>query len=344
MKTAALVLGALVESPGSAGRPRRVIPRCPSATCPVDDEEGAPRCQEAGDAGRRALESVRRAPQSWAPQPAAARAAAAARRGPAPGYRGTILSVPPRACPGAFRVLYAAGVPNLAILDERHPCWLAKKYRRQGRRARRVSRSPSYRGPSADALAVCGGEPGSERRGLRAAQPVLLARLTTPHTIPCNGVEGSRSPRGRERRAGDPARPPGPSGPLVGFGAEPEDLGPDGVGLAIALVAPGCVADPGLPRPPPPGRDGARTPPSRRPTAAHPPRRAARRGGLAGGRRRASARSWLVALGSLSGDEAGLSRPRHHLGGDVSCPGRRRDRVDGNAGSPTDESTRSRPR
>jgi predicted Zn-dependent protease len=85
-----------------------------------------------------------------------------------------------------------------------------------------------------------------------AANAQLLARLAYTSHIPSNGVEEPKSTAGHG--LGIRAVFAGPDGPLVGFGAEPSDLSPAGVGRALAKARAAAVRDPAfvsLPRPGP---------------------------------------------------------------------------------------------
>ena len=83
-----------------------------------------------------------------------------------------------------------------------------------------------------------------------AANTSLVARLHFTSHIPCNGVEEPKSIE--SIGLGIQAVFRGPDGPRIGFGSEPNDLGPEGVGRALAKARHAAVADPefvGLPRP-----------------------------------------------------------------------------------------------
>jgi PmbA protein len=168
----------------------------------------------------------------------------------------------------------------------------------------------------ADALAVCAGEPDAiEAEVFAAASRALLARLNYTSHIPCNGVE---EPKSTERAGlGVQLVLRSPAGPRIGFGAEPGDLGPDGVRRAIARARRTAVADPdfrGLPRP-------GVTPPAR-PAHADPQLSALSDEQLVEAGWRvvdAGIRTFLASsrLGDLVADEAALRRLGLILGGDV---------------------------
>ena len=148
-----------------------------------------------------------------------------------------------------------------------------------------------------------------------SASRALLARLNYTSHIPCNGVEEPKSTESAGLGIRLVLR--GPAGPLVGFGAEPGDLGPDGVRRAIARARRAAVADPdfrGLPRPDGPGPAPA--------TRVDPDLLALRDEELVEAGWRvvdAGLRAFLASsrLADLAGDEAGLRRLGLILGGDV---------------------------
>ena len=70
----------------------------------------------------------------------------------------------------------------------------------------------------------------------------LLTRLSYTSHIPCNGVEEPKSTE--SRGIGIQAVFESPDGPLVGFGSEPSDLGPSGVGRALERARRAAVRDP----------------------------------------------------------------------------------------------------
>ena len=70
----------------------------------------------------------------------------------------------------------------------------------------------------------------------------LSTRLCYTSHIPCNGVEEPKSTE--SRGIGIQAVFESPDGPLVGFGSEPSDLGPSGVGRALERARRAAVRDP----------------------------------------------------------------------------------------------------
>ena len=101
------------------------------------------------------------------------------------------------------------------------------------------------------ALAIATAAPGVvEAEAFVSANRSLLARLNYTSNIPCNGVE---EPKSTERVGlGLQVVFEGPDGPLVGFGAEPSDLGEAGVRRALDKARRGAVRDAefhSLPRP-----------------------------------------------------------------------------------------------
>src|ERR671922_2087211 len=76
-----------------------------------------------------------------------------------------------------------------------------------------------------------------------AANGALLARLNYTSHIPCNGVEEPKSTEsfGIGLRVVFDAPP---SAPLIGFGSEPGDVGPDGARRALAKARKAAVVDP----------------------------------------------------------------------------------------------------
>ena len=168
----------------------------------------------------------------------------------------------------------------------------------------------------ADALAMCGDEADVvEAEVLAAASRSLLARLNYTSHIPCNGVEEPKSTESAGLSIQLVLR--GPSGPLVGFGAEAGDLGPDGVRRAIARGRRAAVADPDFRSLPRPDGTGATSP-----TRADPQLFALSDEQLVEAGWRvvdAGLRAFLASsrLADLAGDEAGLRRLGLILGGDV---------------------------
>ena len=93
------------------------------------------------------------------------------------------------------------------------------------------------------ALAQVRVEPGVRAAEVFAAENGgLSTRLCFVSHIPSNGVEEPKSTE--SRGVGIRAVFEGPDGPLVGFGSEPSDLGPDGVARALAKALRGAVRDP----------------------------------------------------------------------------------------------------
>jgi PmbA protein len=101
------------------------------------------------------------------------------------------------------------------------------------------------------ALAYLAAQPDvQEAEAFVAANSQLLARLSYTSHIPCNGVEEPKSTE--SYGLGIQAMFRGEAGVRLGFGAEPADLGPDGVRRAFDKARAGAVADPtftSLPRP-----------------------------------------------------------------------------------------------
>jgi predicted Zn-dependent protease len=167
------------------------------------------------------------------------------------------------------------------------------------------------------ALALVTSQPGVREAEVFAAfNRALLARLNYTSHIPCNGVEEPKSTE--VYGLGVHVVVDSPDGPLVGFGSEPSDLGPDGVRRALDKARRSAVHDPefrSLPHP---------TGESRTLLNYHDPRlleiddAALVEAGwtvVAGGLRAFTASSRLAAL---AGDEAGLRRLGLILGGDVT--------------------------
>jgi hypothetical protein len=83
-----------------------------------------------------------------------------------------------------------------------------------------------------------------------AANTSLVARIHFTSHIPCNGVEEPKS--AESVGVGIQAVFRGGDGPRIGFGSEPNDLGPEGMRRALAKARDAAVADPefvSLPRP-----------------------------------------------------------------------------------------------
>jgi predicted Zn-dependent protease len=101
------------------------------------------------------------------------------------------------------------------------------------------------------ALAHARGQPGvREVEALAAANATLLTRLCYTSHIPSNGVEEPKSTE--SHGLGLQVVFDGPDGPRLGFGSEPNDLGPSGVERALAKARQAAVFDPefvSLPRP-----------------------------------------------------------------------------------------------
>ena len=93
------------------------------------------------------------------------------------------------------------------------------------------------------ALAQVLAAPGvSEAEVFAAENGGLLTRLSYTSHIPCNGVEEPKSTQ--SRGIGIQVVFESPDGLLVGFGSEPSDLGPDGVGRALERARRAAVRDP----------------------------------------------------------------------------------------------------
>ena len=104
---------------------------------------------------------------------------------------------------------------------------------------------------AAQALALARTEPGVlEAEVFAASNAVLLTRLNYTSHIPSNGVEEPKSTA--SRGLGIRAVFAGPTGPRIGFGSEPSDLGVAGARRALDRARASAVADPdfvSLPRP-----------------------------------------------------------------------------------------------
>jgi predicted Zn-dependent protease len=93
------------------------------------------------------------------------------------------------------------------------------------------------------ALAYVRRQPGVREAEVFAAENGgLSTRLCYASHIPCNGVEEPKSTE--SRGLGIRAVFEGAEGPLLGFGSEPSDLGPDGAARALAKARRGAVRDP----------------------------------------------------------------------------------------------------
>ena len=168
-----------------------------------------------------------------------------------------------------------------------------------------------------EAVALVAGEPGvRECEAFVAANAQLLARLAYTSHIPSNGVEEPKSTA--SHGLGLQVVFDGPTGPRLGFGAEPSDLSPDGIRRALAKARASAVHDPAFVSLP---RSGAER---RRLEAYHDPRLLALDDAAlvgAGWRVvRAGLRAFLDAprLAEMAGDAAGLARLGLILGGDVT--------------------------
>jgi PmbA protein len=89
-----------------------------------------------------------------------------------------------------------------------------------------------------------------------AANASLVARIHYTSHIPCNGVEEPKSLDAVG--VGVQAVFRTPDGPCLGFGSEPNDLGPEGVRRALAKARQAAVADPEFTSLPHPGRERRR--------------------------------------------------------------------------------------
>src|SRR2546421_12969398 len=102
-----------------------------------------------------------------------------------------------------------------------------------------------------EALAFVTGQPGVlEAEVFAAANDALLTRLNYTSHIPSNGVEEPKSTA--SYGLGIRAAFTGPSGPRIGFGSEPSDLGVEGARRALYRARTSAVADPdfvSFPRP-----------------------------------------------------------------------------------------------
>jgi PmbA protein len=101
------------------------------------------------------------------------------------------------------------------------------------------------------ALALASRQPGVlEVEAFAASNRALLARLNYTSHVPSNGVE---EPKSTETHGlGLQVVFDSPEGPRIGFGPEPSDLGPEGVGRALDKARRAAVRDPefrSLPRP-----------------------------------------------------------------------------------------------
>lgn len=93
------------------------------------------------------------------------------------------------------------------------------------------------------ALAQVRAQPGVREAEVFAAENGSLStRLCYASHIPCNGVEEPKSTE--SRGLGIRAVFESPDGPLLGFGSEPSDLGPEGAARALAKARRGAVRDP----------------------------------------------------------------------------------------------------
>jgi len=103
----------------------------------------------------------------------------------------------------------------------------------------------------ADALEFAASQPGVlEAEVFAAANGALLTRLCYTSHIPSNGVEEPKSTA--SYGLGIHAAFTGPSGPRIGFGSEPSDLGVEGARRALDRARTSAVADPdfvSFPRP-----------------------------------------------------------------------------------------------
>jgi hypothetical protein len=168
-----------------------------------------------------------------------------------------------------------------------------------------------------EALGLVRAEPGVlEAEIFAAANAALLTRLNYTSHIPSNGVEEPKSTW--SCGLGIRAAFADPSGPRIGFGSEPSDLGPAGARRALDRARTSAVADPdfvSLPRP------------SRQPRALvdyHDPALMALDDAalvdagwkIVGGALRTFGASGKLA--ALAGDDAGLRRLGLILGGDVT--------------------------
>src|SRR5216117_1144662 len=168
-----------------------------------------------------------------------------------------------------------------------------------------------------EALAFVTGQPGVlEAEIFAAANDALLTRLNYTSHIPSNGVEEPKSTA--SYGLGIHAAFTGPSGPRIGFGSEPSDLGVEGARRALDRALASAVADPAfvsLPRP---------SPEPRALVDYHDPAlMALDDGALVGAGWRivgGALRTFLASakLGALAGDDAGLRRLGVILGGDVT--------------------------
>jgi predicted Zn-dependent protease len=169
---------------------------------------------------------------------------------------------------------------------------------------------------AAAALEYVGAQPGvRECEVFVASNANLIARLNYTSAIPSNGVEEPKSTE--SQGIGLQVAFDSPGGPLIGFGAEPSDLGIAGVERALDKARRGAVADPDFVSLPRPGIE------RRRLTGYHDPRlldvldedlvRAGWRV-VRGGLRTFATSPRLL---DLAGGEAGLRRLGLLLGGDV---------------------------
>src|SRR5881398_298846 len=168
-----------------------------------------------------------------------------------------------------------------------------------------------------EALAFVTGQPGVlEAEVFAAANDALLTRLNYTSHIPSNGVEEPKSTV--SYGLGIRAAFAGPSGPRIGFGSEPSDLGVAGARRALDRARASAVADPDFVSLPRPSRAARALVDYHDPALMALDDAALVEAGwkIVGGALRTFTTSGKLA--ALAGDDAGLRRLGLILGGDVT--------------------------
>ena len=169
----------------------------------------------------------------------------------------------------------------------------------------------------AEALEFAASQPGVlEAEVFAAANGALLTRLCYTSHIPSNGVEEPKSTA--SYGLGIHAAFTGPSGPRIGFGSEPSDLGVEGARRALDRARTSAVADPDFVSFPRPSGEPRTLVDYHDPALMALDDAALVQAGwtIVGG----ALRTFMASskLAALAGDEAGLRRLGLILGGDVT--------------------------